>query len=107
MPIKPSDGEEEFFKAQELHKMRQSQVDSAATMEVQEKDRLKKLHWMRCPKCGLELQEVEFRGVQVDTCFSCEGMFLDGGEIEKILAHEEPGMLERIAQSLFKPISGS
>ena len=46
--------------------------------------RLKDLHWMRCAKCGAELQEVEFKGVKVDKCFSCGGVYLDDGELEQL-----------------------
>ena len=46
---------------------------------------------LRCPKCGLELNEVDYRGVKVDACMSCGGMFLDNGEAEKIIEFEEPG----------------
>ena len=44
--------------------------------------------------------EVNFRGVQVDNCFSCGGMFLDQGEAEKLLAFEEPGTLDKMFQYL-------
>jgi uncharacterized protein with PIN domain len=30
-----------------------------------ERDRLQKLHFMRCPKCGLELKKIRFREVHV------------------------------------------
>ena len=107
MAEKPSREEDDYFARQEYEKLRDLANRKKEGMAEDDEVAQKELHWMHCPKCGLELQEVEFRGVQVDTSFACKGMFLDGGEVEKILAHEEPGMLERIAQSLFKPISGS
>ena len=48
---------------------------------LRERDNLKQLHQMRCPKCGMELKEIEVRGVQVDRCFSCNGTWLDAGEL--------------------------
>jgi Zn-finger nucleic acid-binding protein len=101
MPIEPSDAEEEYFKKKELEKLRESQVEAAREMAAQEKDRLKKLHWMRCPKCGLELKEIDYRGVKVDACFACGGMFLDPGEVEKVVDFQEPGMMARMMAAVF------
>ncbi|MBI4366393.1 MAG: zf-TFIIB domain-containing protein [Deltaproteobacteria bacterium] len=43
---------------------------------------------MHCPKCGLELQTIPFKGVQIDQCFHCGGVFLDNGELEKLAGTE-------------------
>ena len=40
---------------------------------------------MRCPKCGLRLQEVKYKRIDVDVCFACNGIFLDQGELEHIV----------------------
>jgi hypothetical protein len=87
----PSEKEEEYFKLQELKKIKKMREEAAGELAVKEKERLKELHWLRCPKCGLELDEVEYRGVTVDACYSCGGMFLDQGEIDKIVAFEKQG----------------
>ena len=50
-----------------------------------------KLFELRCPKCGLELAEVEHREVIVDACFACGGIFLDKGELDKIVEAEKTG----------------
>ena len=57
-----------------------------------ERERLRRLHWMRCPKCGSQLSEVQFRLVKVDKCFSCNGVFLDDGELEQLTG--KPGWFE-------------
>jgi Zn-finger nucleic acid-binding protein len=42
---------------------------------------------MRCPRCqGTELEERERDGVVVDVCRSCRGLWLDRGELEKLIA---------------------
>ncbi|HEX6275487.1 MAG TPA: zf-TFIIB domain-containing protein [Polyangiaceae bacterium] len=42
---------------------------------------------MRCPRCqGAELEERERDGVVVDVCRSCRGLWLDRGELEKLIA---------------------
>ena len=100
----PSENEEEYFKLQELRKIQKLRKAAAAETEQKEKKRLKELHWLRCPKCGMELAEVEHRQVNVDACFACGGMFLDQGEIEKILGQveqKERGFLDRMVTGLF------
>jgi Zn-finger nucleic acid-binding protein len=37
-----------------------------------------------CPDCSFSLQIIALRGVDVEQCPSCRGVFLDGGEIEAI-----------------------
>ena len=41
---------------------------------------------MKCPRCGVLLNELMKAGVQVDVCDQCLGMWLDRGELEKITA---------------------
>ena len=101
MPLNPSDPEDEYFKKREVRKLREQSEITAREKAVEDRDKLKELHWMHCPKCGLDLVEVEYRGVQVDTCFQCGGMYLDKGEIEKIMGFEEPGALRRMVTAFF------
>lgn len=44
---------------------------------------------MRCPLCGVPMREVPRRGVVIDVCPECRGVWLDAGEMEKLLAHAE------------------
>ena len=41
---------------------------------------------MKCPKCGVLVNEVTRAGVLVDVCPRCLGMWLERGELEKISA---------------------
>ena len=63
-----------------------------------ERDRLRRLHWMHCPKCGCQLSEVQFRLVKVDKCFACGGVFLDDGELEQLTG--KPGWFESMLRFL-------
>lgn len=40
---------------------------------------------MKCPKCNQPFVEVRKEGVMIDVCSSCGGVFLDNGELEKML----------------------
>jgi hypothetical protein len=101
MPYNPSEKEEEYIKRQEMEKLKRLAADHAENMEGKERDQLKEMHWMHCPKCGLELKEVEFRGVLVDACFTCGGMFFDKGEVEKLAEDPDSGLLGRMTSVLF------
>lgn len=46
---------------------------------------------MDCPVCGERLKEIERSGVMVDICPLCKGIWLDRGEIEKLLDSESGG----------------
>lgn len=100
MATKPSTSEEEFFAREEAEKKKRMAKENAEKMEESEKAKLKELHWMRCPKCGMELHPILFKGVTIDKCFECNGVYLDDGELEK-LAGTESGFLKGIS-SLFK-----
>ena len=39
-----------------------------------------------CPNCNTSMQNVNRSGVELDMCPSCRGVWLDRGELEKILA---------------------
>jgi Zn-finger nucleic acid-binding protein len=43
---------------------------------------------MRCPTDGSRLVEVERAGVLIDACPTCRGVWLDRGELDKILVKE-------------------
>lgn len=43
---------------------------------------------MRCPTDGSRLVEVDRSGVLVDACPTCRGVWLDRGELDKILVME-------------------
>ncbi len=42
---------------------------------------------MKCPRCASEgLEERERSGIIVDICVTCRGLWLDRGELEKLIA---------------------
>lgn len=101
MPVKPTTKEEEFFAKQEFERRKKVAQEHEKQLAAKELARLKELHWMRCPKDGMELVEVEFRGVKVDQCSHCGGVFLDAGELDTLAAAEKGGFLSGLG-SFFK-----
>lgn len=42
---------------------------------------------LNCPKCGGHMNKRSERGVTVDECVNCQGIFLDAGELGTIIAN--------------------
>ena len=43
---------------------------------------------LTCPKCGGQMRSYERNGVTVDQCTECRGIFLDRGELERLIDAE-------------------
>jgi hypothetical protein len=84
MPVKPSVKEEEYFARIEFECKRKLAEEAQANLQAAEKTKLKELHYMNCPKCGMKLVEIDYKGIAVDKCTGCEGIFLDAGELESV-----------------------
>ena len=93
MPVKPSTPEEEFFARQEWERKRRLAAAREQALMAEERQALRDLHHMRCPKCGMELVEMAYRGHAIDQCSSCKGVWLDAGELESLSKAEEAGFL--------------
>lgn len=93
MPVeKPSDQEEEYFARLEFERRRQAAEEERRTLEAEERKRLQDLHSMHCPKCGATLVAIAYRGIELDKCTACQGVWLDCGELEQ-LGVTEAGLL--------------
>jgi len=91
-PKKPSKNEDEYF----------AKLDAELLAKTRERERLqrddleRRSHYMKCPKTGHDLITTVIHGVQVDTCPECGGMWLDSGELDTLLKHEEPGLFRKV-----------
>jgi len=94
MPVKPSDKEHEYFVRQEFERRKKEEQEKLAALDKMEKDRMKEMHYMHCPKCGQNLIEIDYKGIAVDKCSNCDGVWLDAGELEQV-AHLEKGKLDK------------
>ncbi len=80
--VKPSQTEEDYFAKEEAEKKRKLAQKVHKDMAADEARKLKELHQGHCPGCGQQMHEVKLRGVPVDVCFACNGIFLQHTEIE-------------------------
>ena len=95
MPVRPSEKEEEYFAKIELERRKKMEEEKIKKIAEEDRIKLKELHFMRCPKCGMELGEVDYKGIRVDKCFHCQGIWLDAGELE-LIAKLEKGALDKL-----------
>jgi hypothetical protein len=84
MPIKPTEHEEEYFARMEFERLQQAEQEKQNKLAEEEKKQLRELHYMWCPKCGMKLVEIDYRGIKVDRCSACLGVWLDAGELEAV-----------------------
>ena len=93
---KPSKTEDEYFVKldADLIKAQRAKLDA---------ERLKAeraTHYMRCPKCGGELKEIEHHHMKIDRCQDCGGVWLDKGEMEMI-EHVDQSRIRGFVRSKF------
>lgn len=79
--------ENEFFHkhSQDLIRKRREGLDKKRSEE--EKLHKKETHWMKCPKCGHDMEEINLEGIMIDRCVEtdCGGMYFDKGELELLM----------------------
>jgi len=61
-----------------------------------EEQSVRELARMRCPKCGDRLTTRAQLEIELDECPSGHGIWLDTGELEKLMKREGSGWLARI-----------
>jgi hypothetical protein len=95
-PQKPSSGEEEYFAREDVEKKRKLAQQMKKQLAADEVRRLAELHHLHCPRCGMQMAPIPIRGIEVDVCFSCRGVFLDQSDIHVIAAPEQKGIMAAI-----------
>src|SRR5512145_2410929 len=84
MVRKPTESEDEYFARQEFEKRKKAEQEKQQSLAAAEKKRLRELHRMKCPKCGMELIEIDYKQLKIDKCSSCDGVWLDAGELDAV-----------------------
>lgn len=90
--MRPSEREEEYFARMEFENKKKIEEEKHKQLAQEEKNRLKALHYMRCPKCGMELIEIDYREIKIDKCSECDGVWLDAGEMEQVGKMDKTGL---------------
>ena len=81
--------EEDYFyrRNKELIETRRKELDAQRAEE--EKTAKHSAHWMKCPKCGSDMEEISLAHILVDKCGECEVIFFDHGELETLLESQD------------------
>jgi hypothetical protein len=101
--VSKSKNEDEYFArrdAELIHQTRETQANLRQQIE-------RESHKNKCPRCGGPLTTVQLHKVEVDICPEGHGTWLDAGELEQIMKHEEPGMLRRVFEDVVSGIRGT
>ena len=53
---------------------------------------------LTCPKCGGAMRTYERNGISIDQCTECRGVFLDRGELERMIDAEGAAYADRGAE---------
>ncbi len=89
---KPSENEDEYIARMEFERKKKAEMDKQRKLAQEEKKRLKELHFMKCPKCGMELIEIDYKGTKIDECSQCRGVWLDAGELTVVSRMEKKAL---------------
>ena len=81
--------EEEYIARKEFERKKKVEEEKQKNLAKTEKNRLRDVHFMHCPKCGMQLVEIDYKGVKIDECSECSGVWLDAGELETIAKMEK------------------
>jgi hypothetical protein len=58
--------------------------------------------WMKCPKCGGQMEEIDLAGIDIDKCQDCQGVYFDNGELDILLKSKERGGFLGLLQKFVK-----
>jgi len=86
---KPTHDEDEYFARVEIEKRRNLAEKVRSEMAADDLAKLKKLHHMHCANCGFEMHPVIFKGVTIEQCPNCDGIFLKQSELDELAGKKE------------------
>lgn len=100
MGFKPSDEERKWAKELE-NRLRKELFDH---LSLEEKEKLREMHWKKCPKDGVDLvsEQVDSTDVVIDKCLVCGGVWFDHSDLEKLFQSGKKSnkFLEFLSKSL-------
>ncbi|HNW93777.1 MAG TPA: zf-TFIIB domain-containing protein [bacterium] len=85
MPVKPSDKEQEYFHELERQRIARLRAEHLQATQAAEREQRRQLHHLHCAKCGDQMTTTKLEGVDVEVCPECGGMYLDAGELDKLV----------------------
>jgi hypothetical protein len=87
---KPSSQEEEYFKREDVERLRKLHADEQARLRDGEREALRQRHAGRCSNCGALMIPEQAGPIRVLHCPACGGAFLDKQAWDFMHGHAEP-----------------
>jgi acetyl-CoA carboxylase beta subunit len=94
--------EEEYFYKLNRQLIEKKRTELDAQRAEQERHAQVAQYWMKCPKCGHQMKEIDLQGIKVDRCTQCSGIYFDRGELELLLQSQEPKGFLSSLKKLFR-----
>ena len=99
---KPSRNEDEYFAKLDAEKLQKKKAEMEAAAKAVER----KSHYLKCPKCGGDLATEVFHKVQIERCPECAGIWLDAGEVDAVIAHDDQSLMRRVFMDMMTSLRG-
>lgn len=81
--------EDEYF----IKKEHELLAKLKAKQEGEARAASQKISSLKCPKCGEPLKGRRFQKIAIDQCTSCDGIWLDAGDMKKVAGKESDSWL--------------
>ncbi|MBM4187425.1 MAG: hypothetical protein FJ206_08950 [Gemmatimonadetes bacterium] len=94
---KRSQNEDEYFARRDAELVKEQRAAQEKAARAAER----KSHYLKCPKCGADLDTIDRHGVQIDQCPECQRLWLDAGEFDTLNKKADPGFVGRVFGDLF------
>jgi hypothetical protein len=91
MPNKPSKNEQEYFITQEVARLKALREEHQRKLKDDERRKLREAHYLHCAKCGQKMETTTLANVEIEVCPDCGGIYLDAGELNKIVDEKTRG----------------
>ena len=93
--------EEEYFYRRNRELIEKRRKEMEAERQAIEARSSKAAYWMKCPKCGGQMEEIDLAHLKVDKCTQCLGIYFDHGELDLLIDSKEPkGFLDAMKRLL-------
>ena len=87
--------EDKYFYERDRELIEKLRTKAEAERKELERKHRKEAHWMKCPKCGQNMEETKMGPLLVDRCKECGGIYFDAGELDVLLAAEKDNSILR------------
>jgi len=94
--------EEEYFKKLDMEAKAKLKAKLDAQKAEAERAARKKLHYLKCGKCGGDMVTEVFRGIEIERCQWCGAVLLDPGELEALAGED----LSDVISNFFSVFAG-